>query len=78
VYCGVAACHRYGVCTVVWHHVIGMVCVLFAVLSPSTYDMLPHHCITYNVVFFVPNFGLNITLASSSESFLMMVVDRNM
>jgi len=36
---GVAACHRYGVCTVgcaecmVWQRVIGMVCVLFAVLS---------------------------------------------
>ena len=46
---GVAACHRYGVCTVwwcgsmshvwcvycvvVWQHVTGMVCVLFAVLS---------------------------------------------
>jgi len=26
---GVAACHRYGVCTVVWQHVIGMVCVLW-------------------------------------------------
>ena len=49
-----------------WQHVIGMVCVLFAVLSairtqPSeqytytyhTYDMLPHLRITYNdVVFF--------------------------
>ena len=41
---GMAACHRYGMCTVccvecvalntvVWQHVIGMVCVLFAVLS---------------------------------------------
>jgi hypothetical protein len=36
---GVAACHRYGVCTVGcvecmgWQHVIGMVCVLLAVLS---------------------------------------------
>ena len=36
---GVAACHRYGVCTVgcvecmVWQHVIGMVCVLLDVLS---------------------------------------------
>jgi len=36
---GVTACHRYGVCTVRcvecmgWQHVIGMVCVLFAVLS---------------------------------------------
>ena len=43
---GVAACHRYGMCTVccvecvalntvVWQHVIGMVCVLFVVLSVS-------------------------------------------
>ena len=36
---GVAACHRYGVCTVgcaecmVWQRVIGIVCVLLAVLS---------------------------------------------
>jgi len=45
---------------VVWQHVIGMVCVPFAVLSRTqhseqythhTYDMLPHHCITYDVVF---------------------------
>jgi len=28
---GVAACHRYGVCTVVWQHVIGMVCVVCCV-----------------------------------------------
>ena len=34
-----AACHRYGVCTVGcvecmrWQHVIGIVCVLLAVLS---------------------------------------------
>ena len=57
-------------------HVIGMVCVLFAVLSASvscsqhseqythhTYDMLPHHSITYNNVVFLPNFNLNINLA---------------
>jgi len=41
---GVAACHRNGMCavcsvervalnTVVWQHVIGMVCILFVVLS---------------------------------------------
>jgi len=29
-----------------------------------TYDMLPQHCITYkDVVFFLANFNLNITLA---------------
>jgi len=40
---GVAACHRYGVCVYTvrcvecmgWQHVIGMVCVLFAVLSAT-------------------------------------------
>ena len=42
---GVAADHRYGMCTVrcdvvicyamVWQHVIGMVCVLSAVLSAT-------------------------------------------
>ena len=40
---GVAACHRYGMCTarcvecMVWQHVIDMVCVLFAVLSATSY-----------------------------------------
>ena len=54
---GVAACHRYGVCTVgcvecmVWQHVIGMVCVPLDVLG-VTYDMLPHHRITFNDVVF--------------------------
>ena len=39
---GVAACHMYGVLTVGcvefmgWQHVIGMVCVLFAVLGNYT------------------------------------------
>ena len=49
---------------VVCQHVIGMVCVLFAVLCTTrtqhsqqythyTYNMLPHHRVTYNkVVFF--------------------------
>ena len=73
---GVAACHRYAACvlcavlsTTESQHVIGMVCVLFAVLSATlsystqrtvhtthythhTYDMLPHHLITYNDVDF--------------------------
>jgi len=62
LYGGVAACHTYGVCTVRCAE-CGMVCVLCGVLS-ATYDMLPHHRITYNyVVFFLPNFKLNITLA---------------
>jgi len=49
--------------TVVWQHVVGMVCVLFAVLSATrtqhtaqythhTNDMLPHHRITHNDVVF--------------------------
>ena len=29
MYCGVAACHRDGVCVVVWQHVIDMVCILW-------------------------------------------------
>ena len=54
---GVASCHRYGVCTV--HCVecdtvhstltIPMACCQY---THHTYDMLPHHCITYNDVVF--------------------------
>jgi len=46
---GVAACHRYGVCTVgcaecmVWQRVIGMVCVLFPVLSGTRYGVCTVH-----------------------------------
>jgi len=53
----------------VWQHVIGKLCVLFAVLGATgnqqsrtqhneqythrTYDMVPHHRITYNEVDFL-------------------------
>jgi len=59
---GVAACDRYGMCTVRCVEWGGMVCVLCAVLSASHstqhtvkipyLDMLAHHRITYNDVVF--------------------------
>jgi len=57
---GVAACHRYGVCTVR--------CVEFdsEQYTLHTYDMLPYHRITYNDVVFFKEFNLNITLARLS------------
>jgi len=58
---GVAACHRYGVCTVrcVERHRTQH----YEQYTHHNYDMLPHHPITYNDVIFLQNFNLNITLA---------------
>jgi len=43
-----AACHRYGVCTVVWQHA-----ALYVIRVPyNVASMLPHYHITYNEVFF--------------------------
>jgi len=47
---GVAACYRYGVCTVR--------CVECAY---HAYDMPPHHSVTHNDVVLLPNLNLNIT-----------------
>jgi len=36
---GVAACHGYGVCTVVWQHVMGMVSVVLDVLGATVWGV---------------------------------------
>jgi len=58
---GVAARQRYGMCIV---HCVECDSIQLTVHIPYL-DMLPHQRVTYNdVVFFLPNFKLNITLVS--------------